>query len=352
MRVGLVFGAGGVVGAAWLIGALDGLEQETGFHASAAELIVGTSAGSAIGALAAAGYTGRAIAGYSTDVPLDELVELESIADDLSDRSVGSEYRLSLVPPPIGPGSWRMAVSTLMRPGNSSVARLLGGVLPRGFVRTDPIRDLIERFIPAAWPNHPSYTAVACDYATGARVTFGRPGAPAATVGDAVAASCAIPAFYRPVRIGGREYVDGGIHSPSNLDLVLDADLDLVVCFSPMSSRAQIQVRTPADRFAAAIRRSTGRALGREARILRASGTEVLLIQPSRADLAVMGTNLMARDRRPEVIATSRASMIRALRRLGHERVVPEPAPPRAAANVSVLPDQPAAHRRAAGSAA
>ena len=39
---------------------------------------------------------------------------------------------------------------------------------------------------------------------------------------DAVAASCAIPGFYRPVEIGGRRYVDGGLYSASNLDLLRD----------------------------------------------------------------------------------------------------------------------------------
>ena len=55
MRVGLVLGAGGVVGASWLIGALEALESETGWRAENAEVIVGTSAGSVIGTLAAVG---------------------------------------------------------------------------------------------------------------------------------------------------------------------------------------------------------------------------------------------------------------------------------------------------------
>jgi NTE family protein len=55
MRVGLVLGAGGVVGASWLIGALEALQDETGWEPSAAEVIVGTSAGSVVGALTASG---------------------------------------------------------------------------------------------------------------------------------------------------------------------------------------------------------------------------------------------------------------------------------------------------------
>ena len=75
-----------------------------------------------------------------------------------------------------------------------------------------------------------------CDYRTGKRVPFGRTDSPPATVADAVAASCAIPGFYRPVKIGGRRYVDGGVCSASNLDLLAGRGLDLVICLNPLSS--------------------------------------------------------------------------------------------------------------------
>ncbi len=116
-------------------------------------------------------------------------------------------------------------------------AVVLAGWLPRGFISTGPIRDLVEGFVPGDWPDHPSYWAVAADYSSGKRVAFGRDDAPMASAGDAVAASCAIPGFYHPVKVAGRRYVDGGICSTSNLDLLCGADLDLVVCLNPMSSR-------------------------------------------------------------------------------------------------------------------
>ena len=55
MKVGLVLGAGGVAGGAWLTGALDALATETGWDPGSADRIVGTSAGSVIGAFTAAG---------------------------------------------------------------------------------------------------------------------------------------------------------------------------------------------------------------------------------------------------------------------------------------------------------
>ena len=100
---------------------------------------------------------------------------------------------------------------------------MLAGWLPRGFVSTRPISDLVKTFVAGDWPDHPNYWAVAADYRTGWRVVFGRDDAPYATVGQAVAASCAIPGFYHPVAIDGRRYVDGGVCSLSNLDLLAGA---------------------------------------------------------------------------------------------------------------------------------
>src|SRR4029079_8270982 len=65
MRVGLVLGAGGVIGGSWLMGALEALEAETGWHAADAELIVGTSAGAVIGAPAAAGAPPEAMSAHA-----------------------------------------------------------------------------------------------------------------------------------------------------------------------------------------------------------------------------------------------------------------------------------------------
>jgi NTE family protein len=256
---------------------------------------------------------------------LTEMMQVDQLADELTERTSAERYQLAVALPAIGPGSWRMALSTLVHPLRHSPAAVATAWLPRGFIRTEPIKQLVERFVPGDWPEHQSFSAVACDYVTGKRVAFGSPGAPKAGIGDAVAASCAIPAFYHPVKINGRRYVDGGVCSVSNLDLLADAGLDLVVCLNPTSSLARVKVRTPAERIAALIRDATGRRLGHEARKLRERGTDVLIIQPSGADLAVMGLNLMARDRRAEVLETAHASTVRALRRAGDSQPRPRP---------------------------
>jgi NTE family protein len=179
---------------------------------------------------------------------------------------------------------------------------LLSGWLPRGVISTQPLVDTIRRVVPAGWCTHPRLEVVACDYATGERVVFGREGSPEAELAEAVAASCAIPGFYHPVTIAGRRYVDGGVHSPSNLDLAESEDIDLVICLNPTSSLAEIPVTHPVGRLHAFMRSASGRRLGSEARKLRDAGIETVLLQPCREDLEVMGGNLMRASRRNEVI--------------------------------------------------
>ena len=126
---------------------------------------------------------------------------------------------------------------------------------------------------------------------TGRRVAFGREDAPPAELADAVAASCAVPGFYRPVEIGRRPYVDGGVCSLSNLDVVATEGLDLVLCLNPGSSRA------PGGGARATLRAAAGRRLGREARKVRAAGAEVVLVQHTADDLAIMGPKRVRAER-------------------------------------------------------
>jgi NTE family protein len=352
MRTGLVLGAGGVVGASWLMGALEGLEAETGWQPRDAGYIVGTSAGSVIGTLVASGIPPAFMAGYSAGRQLEDfpgLAELEELAEliereaeaaeDVAKRETGSEYRLHRGLPGIGPGSLRLAFATLRNPTKHPPLAVVSGWLPRGVISTDPIRRIVDRFVPGGWPDHPNLWIMACDYGTGRRVAFGREDAPSAPLADAVAASCAIPGFYRPVKMGGKRYVDGGVCSTSNLDVVRGLGLDLVICLNPTSSLAPFAPRSAADYFAAAMRIGTGRRLAYEARKLREEGTKVLILEPSTRDLAAMGPNLMARGRQAAVIDQARLSMVEEIARLRHAgRTLPGVAGA----------DEPPAERRAA----
>src|SRR4051812_3414894 len=309
MRVGLVLGAGGVLGGAWLTGGLEALARETGWDPASADYVVGTSAGSMIGALCASGVPPWFMVAHSAGEVFEGVTDADGRPQAEADRAAGAVFNLERALPPIGPGSIQLALRSAVKPHRHTPAAVVAGWLPRGVISTKSLEQTIRRVVPSGWSEHPNLWIVACDYATGRRVPFGRQGAPQADLADAVAASCAIPAFYYPVGIGGRRYVDGGIYSTSNLDLLRDEELDLVICLNPTSTLHPVSALNPREWPNLAFRRASGRRLGSEAKKLRAAGTKVILIQPVGEDLDVISRNLMSTRNRNGVIATAQRTV-------------------------------------------
>lgn len=289
-RVGLVLGGGGVLGGAWEVGALQALVQEEGWDPRQADYLVGTSVGALMAALLAAGV-----------LPRMDLIE-------------AATHQREAVPWPI-PGSWKLGLSGMKERGPRRWIMTVAGLLPRGALSTEPIRASVSQRIPDEWPKGRRLWITATDYRTGERIVFGRPDGPAAEVAAAVAASCAIPGVYQPVEIGGRLYVDGGLYSAANLDLLIGAGIDLAICLNPMSSPSvAVQPRRLADRLQAFAEHAAHRSLSAEADALRGSGTPVLLIEPGPEDLAAMGLNMMNRKRGHFVIETAVRTVAKQLR--------------------------------------
>ena len=127
--------------------------------------------------------------------------------------------------------------------------------------------------------------------------------APDCTVGDAVAASCAVPGFFAPVVIAGRRYIDGGVRSSTHADLLVGEPLDLVVVSAPMST-ADDPGRDPRQAWRSWVRRR----LDRELAAIRAAGTGVLVLAPDAADREVIGTATMDATRRGPIAESVRRS--------------------------------------------
>ena len=302
-RIGLVLGAGGAVGHAFHAGVLAALAEETGWDAREAEIVVGTSAGSLVGAFLRAGLSGPDLAARTCDAPMSDNGRA------LVDQAEAATQHLPPIPsrPPRRQGLPAMsAPGALLRaafpPWTARPGALAAALLPEGRISTEIIATGLRAFFDH-WPDRALWIN-AVDLQTSRLVTFGRDRAPLADVPSAVAASCAIPAFFAPVAINGVRYVDGGVHSPTNADLVAGLGLDLVVISSPMSI-ARTSARIAADQAA---RRVARFALVREVGRIRRGRTPVLTFQPTAADLAVMGINAMDPSRRADVAHQAGAS--------------------------------------------
>ncbi len=316
-RRALVFGGGGVLGFAWTVGALSALEAEFGITATSVGLTVGTSAGSIVAAL-----TG---CGIGVDVLLRHHQGVPAPADPTIEWDYQSDSGGALPPRPgLRPGSPRLLLDAVRHPMSASATMALTGLLPRGRGTLEPIHDVIATAslggLPGLhWPERPRTWIVATDYDSGSRVVFGRDDIPA-NLAEAVCASCAIPAWYSPVEIAGRHYIDGGTASNASADVVLplveDGTIDEVFVLAPMASVQLDRPRSPVTRLERIVRRAITRGIQSDIARLRAAGARVVLLTPGPHDLEVMGPNLMNPKRRTEVLRTSVLTSAAQLREL------------------------------------
>ncbi len=315
-RRGLVLGAGGVLGAAWTIGALSALQQAEGWDPREADVLIGTSAGSVMAAALSCGVDVDTLRAHQEGAGAGPVV-VEG--DPRLEYDHDSAAALPPLPRP-GIGSPLGVLRTALNPCRVTPLAALSAVLPQGRGSLEPVGALVDGLVPPGqWAPHPRTWVVAMDYDSGRRVVFGRPGAPPAALRDAVMASCSIPGWYAPVSIGRRRYVDGGACSPTSLDLVTRepalVGLDEVVVLSPMTSLESDAPARVAARIERRFRRLVTKRLMGEVRRVTAAGTRVVLLCPGPEDLQAIGANLMDPRRREQVLETSLRTSAQALAR-------------------------------------
>lgn len=293
-RVGLVLGAGGVVGHAFHAGVLRALHETTGWDPRSADIIVGTSAGSHVAALLRAGLSAADLAARCAGEPLS--ADGRRILHHIGPAEPIPRPRLRA----IGIASPALLLRSLTRPWTARLGTLAAALVPSGGVSLEPFAARTNWLFGRHWCDETLWVP-SVRLRDGRRVVFGRDDAPATEVGTAVAASSAVPGWFEPVIIDGQAYVDGGAHSTANLDLVAGLGLDLVVVVSPMTVTPGVR-RVSLDYVA---RASLRRRLATEARAVRRSGSEVTVFQPTSADLAVMGLNAMNPNHRNPVVTQS-----------------------------------------------
>jgi NTE family protein len=267
----LVLGAGGTLGEAWMTGLLAGIEAAAAIDLRETESFVGTSAGAIVAARLAAGRRPRPPAGRGRIVA-------------------------AAAPPPRGPGRAERLAIGILSPASSLALRLEpvpGGLARRGALalmaagtRSDGhIQSAVAR-LRASFDGR--LRVVCVERRSGRRVVFGAPGAPAATVAQAVAASCAIPGYFRPVRIAGRDYVDGAAWSLTNLDAAPAGRRTELLCLNPMRGLPVATI----SRLGLVNRVVRGRE-ALEVAVVRGRGARVRVIGPAAEAGRLMAPSLM-----------------------------------------------------------
>ena len=243
----LVLAGGGVGGIAWLVGFTAGLARR-GVDLTDADVMIGTSAGAAVAAQLATGQLAAAArmqlseqtAELSVDFDMESFFEQMTVAlEQASDRRDASRR-----------------VADLPLVNTSATA--------------DQRRAAVAARLPVTrWPDQ-ALRVVAVARDTGERVVFDRTSGVALL--DAVLASCAVPGVWRPVAIGGREYVDGGVHSFANADLAAGARRTLVL----VPGLVQPQTRQLLDDEVASLRPGSSRVIAADAESVDAIGPNPL----------------------------------------------------------------------------
>ncbi|MEV0412447.1 patatin-like phospholipase family protein [Streptomyces sp. NPDC050448] len=251
----LVLGGGGLTGIGWESGILYGLAR-AGVDLAAADLVVGTSAGSVVGAQLTSGLlTPRELYERQLGDPAGEVVA--RLGAGLVARYAVAMLRSR------DPESYRRRVGALALAADTGV-------------EAERRKVLEARLVSHAWPER-RLVVTAVDALTGELAAFDR--ASGAGLVDAVSASCAVPGVWPPVTVGGRRFIDGGIRSATNADLA--SGCARVVILAPLALGSGL-VPSPAAQAAR----------------LREAGARVLLITPSAQARKAFGRNVLDPARR------------------------------------------------------
>jgi NTE family protein len=255
----LVLSGGGVTGIAWELGILTAL-QRGGVDVTNADLVVGTSAGSVVGAQITSGKS------------LDELFAAQIQPPEQSGERA-TEFDL---------GRFQQMIMTAIQEAGMNPPAVRASIGKQALAaqtlpETERLEIIMSRLPFQNWPAS-RLLITAVDAEDGEFKVFDREsGVPLVS---AVAASCAVPLVWPPVSINGRRYVDGGMRSGSNADLAKGYAKVLLLTPFP-----------PVDQFNMAA--YLGSDLKQEIALLEKEGSRVKTIIANEAALKAFGTNVL-----------------------------------------------------------
>ncbi len=306
-KVALVCAGGGVTGAVYEIGCLRALDELFDRRVTDLDLYVGVSGGAFVASLLAAGV--------SAPEMFDEVTSRTRSPFGVAAAPIFRLNALEFLKRSMrAPGVLSRALITALTGEGRNLYDLVWSafeLLPPGLMETSGIREYLRALF--ASRNRPDRFSdlsrqlfvVAVDLDRGEAVAFGDDGYRDVPVSRAVEASTALPGLYRPVRIDGRDYVDGGVKKTAHIKLAIEHGADLVICINPivpilndtkegplpghLSERGVTYVLDQAMRLMLHGRMKYGMERYRREH----PEVDIVLIEPTRDDLRMFTYNLM-----------------------------------------------------------
>ena len=328
-KTALVCAGGGITGALYEVGALLALDRLLDRSVVDLDLYVGVSGGAFVAALLAGG------------IPPAEIYH-----DAASSAQVALPRSLTLLRPGLGelvkrsrhaPTVLTAALSAALRGEARNLTDLglpLFELLPPGLLDNSGVGELVAELLRSkGQPDRFEKLArelyvVAVDLDSGEAVTFGEEGQPRVPVSRAVQASTALPGLCRPVRLGRRDFVDGGVRKTAHVSLAIRHGARLVICINPIVPILNAPLRGPlggrrlSDLGVTYVLDQVLRIVlhgrvqyGLERYRAEHPEVDILVVEPPRDDMSMFRYNMMRYSARRIAAEDGYRSVVRAFRR-------------------------------------
>ncbi|HEU0018824.1 MAG TPA: patatin-like phospholipase family protein [Thermoleophilaceae bacterium] len=322
-RTALVLGGGGFTGGVYEIGALRALDLlAVNRTVNDFDVFVGTSAGSFVSSLVANGVTPEEMMRVVNEQPPSPFRDVDR--GQLMRPNV-TEFAQSAALLPLRMAGVLKTVLTQRGLSLVDVAAEIAQGLPSGAYSTRGVEQYLDGVLGEDGRVNDfrklkrELYLTATDLDTTERIVFGESGWEDVSIAKAVSASTALPMVYKPVEIGGRQLIDGGIRSTTNVDIAVERGAKFIVVVNPLvpyvnDFQTQIptafgsKVRRVADMGFAQIGYQTFKLLAHQ-RLHEAvghwkeryPGVDIVLVEPEPNDQIMFETNIMNFNRRVDI---------------------------------------------------